>query len=129
MKKYENFKKSLNNLKDIFSYEPPYGVVELTGLVGLFELCFEQSLKVMKEILENHGYKEATTGSPKQILKIAFSCSMINNEELWLEALQARNNVAHSYNTDIANEIVKQTKEKFYKMFCELDDNLINNWL
>lgn len=41
MKKYENFVRSLKNLKDIYQYEPPYGNVEMTGIVGLFEVCFE----------------------------------------------------------------------------------------
>ncbi len=38
MKKYENFVLALNNLEDIYNYTEPYGNVELTGLVGLFEV-------------------------------------------------------------------------------------------
>lgn len=59
MKKYENFCRALNNLKDIYDYQEPYGNVELTGLVGLFEVCFEQSWKAMKELLEWNGYDDA----------------------------------------------------------------------
>ena len=43
MKKYENFKAALKNLKDIYDYEEPYNNVVLTGLVALYEICFEQS--------------------------------------------------------------------------------------
>ena len=129
MKKYDNFKKSLVNLKSIFDYNAPYGIVELTGLVGLCELSFEQAWKVMKEILEQHGYSQAVTGSPKQILKIAFSCGMIKDEGLWLDALVARNNVAHSYNIDVAIDIVNQTKERYYYMLLKLDEELVKNWL
>ena len=49
MKKFENFAAALKNLEDIFDYSEPYGNVEMTGLVGLFEVCFEQSWKAMKE--------------------------------------------------------------------------------
>ena len=56
MKKYENFCSALCNMKEIYKYDPPYDTVILTGLVGLFEVCFEQSWKMMKEILESHGY-------------------------------------------------------------------------
>lgn len=52
MKKYENFCVSLENMKDIYNYEEPYDNVVLTGLVGLYEITFEQSWKMMKEILE-----------------------------------------------------------------------------
>ena len=41
MKKHENFCAALKNLKEIYNYEQPYDSVVLTGLVGLFEICFE----------------------------------------------------------------------------------------
>ena len=37
-----------------------------------------------------------------------------------IRALQERNNVAHSYNREIARGIVKRAKEGFYPLFCEL---------
>lgn len=128
MKKYENFCSALANLKDIFHYSEPYDNVVLTGLVGLFEICFEQSWKMMKEVLTQHGYEAGATGSPKIILKTAYSAGMITDEDLWLNALSARNNVAHAYNRDIAMDIVQQTKEGFYAMFLELK-RTIQTWL
>ena len=53
MKKYENFCASLKNMKEIYDYDEPYNTVVLTGLVGLYEICFEQSWKMMKEILDS----------------------------------------------------------------------------
>lgn len=113
MKKYENFCASLRNMKEIYNYMEPYDNVVLTGLVGLYEICFEQSWKMMKEILELHGYEEGATGSPKIILKTAYKAGMIKDEELWLQGLQARNNVTHSYNQNIALGIVKMQKKNF----------------
>ena len=129
MKKYENFCSSLGNMKDIYNYEEPYDNVVLTGLVGLYEITFEQSWKMMKEILQNHGYEEGATGSPKIILKTAYKAGMIKDEELWLRALQARNNVTHSYNQKIALGIVSEAKNEFYKMFVELKEEVVNGWL
>ncbi|MEF2953559.1 MAG: HI0074 family nucleotidyltransferase substrate-binding subunit [Blautia sp.] len=129
MKKYENFCAALNNMKEIYKYEPPYNTVVLTGLVGLYELSFEQSWKMMKEILENHGFEEGATGSPKIILKTAYKAGMIKDEKLWLSALQERNNVAHSYNEKIAMDIVTKAKNDFYRMFCDLKEEIEENWL
>ena len=129
MKKYENFCSSLGNMKDIYNYEEPYDNVVLTGLVGLYEITFEQSWKMMKEILQNHGYEEGATGSPKIILKTAYKAGMIKDEELWLRALQARNNVTHSYNQKIALGIVSEAKNEFYKMFVELKEEVENGWI
>ena len=128
MKKYDNFCSSLANMKEIYNYEEPYDNVILTGLVGLYEICFEQAWKMMKEILENHGYEESATGSPKLILKTAYKAGMIKDEALWLNALQERNNVTHSYNQKIALGIVAQAKEHFYHMFCELKAEVECNW-
>ena len=129
MKKYENFVAAFEDLKDIYDYSEPYGNVELTGLVGLFEVCFEQSWKAMKEILEANGFSEGRTGSPKQILKTAYGAGMIEDEEMWLDALISRNNVAHAYNKDIALEIVRNTKDTYFKLFETLVVNLKEDWL
>jgi len=90
MKKFENFKAALVNLNDIFSYKEPYGNVEIAGMVGLYEICFEQS---------------------------------------WKDALVSRNNVAHAYNQAIAMDIIRQTKEKYYDMFIQLQKKIEQDWL
>lgn len=128
MKKYENFCAAFENLKEIYNYDEPYDTVVLTGLVGLYEICFEQSWKMMKEILTAHGYEASATGSPKTILKTAFKAGMIKDDNLWLEALEARNNVSHAYNREIANYIVKQVEDKFYNMFMDLKDQA-DKWM
>lgn len=122
MKKYENFCKALTNLEDIYRYEEPYDNVILTGLVALFEICFEQSWKCMKEILEIEGIEAAASGSPKQIIKEAYQAGLIMDADSWIVALAARNNVAHSYNELVAKDIVLQTKEKFVPLFRELKE-------
>lgn len=128
MKKFENFCAALVNLKEIYDFGEPYGNVVLTGLVGLYEICFEQSWKAMKEILEINGVPEGQTGSPRQILKTAYQMKMITDEDLWLDALVSRNNVTHAYNQVIAIDIVRQTKERYYQMFVELKNEIEKNW-
>ena len=63
-----------------------------------------------------------------RILKTAYKAGMINNEELWLEALVSRNNVAHAYNEAIAKDIIDQTKNKYSDMFMELEQTIEQNW-
>lgn len=129
MKKYENFCNALQNLLEIYDYEEPYSNVILTGLVGLYEICFEQSWKAMKEALYGSGIEMAATGSPKAIIKEAYCNGMIQDEQLWLDALTDRNNVAHAYNHAIAKDIVENTKEKYVAMFRELKLCMKENWL
>ena len=129
MKKYENFCAAFQNLHAVFDYDKPYDNVVLTGLTALYEICFEQSWKAMKEILQWNGVSEAKTGSPKQVLKAAYQAGMFSDETLWLEALSTRNNVAHAYNQAIALDIVDKTKQTYYQMFAELKTELEENWI
>lgn len=129
MKKYENFCAALRNLHDIYDFEEPYSNVILTGLTGLFQICFEQSWKAMKECLEQAGFPEGDTGSPRMILKTAYQAGMILDETLWLSALSTRNDVAHAYKKEIALKIVSDTKERFYPMFEALKTELEARWI
>lgn len=129
MKKYENFCATLQNLHYVYEYDEPYTIVILTGLVGLYKFCFEQSWKMMKKLLSQSGYAESATGSPRSILKLAYSAGMIHDEIIWMQALQARNNASHSYNENIALTIVRQTKKLFYPMFVQLQEEVEAHWI
>ena len=87
MKKFDNFCLALENLNDVYNYDEPYENVVLTGLVALYEICFEQSWKAMKEILEYSGFEESATGSPRQVLKTAYKAGLKKDEKVWIEAL------------------------------------------
>ena len=50
MKKYENFCKALEICRIFYQYDEPYNNVILSGLVALYEICFEQAWKAMKEV-------------------------------------------------------------------------------
>lgn len=128
MKKFENFCRALNNLKEIEGKSPPYDAITTVGMVALFEICFEQAVKAMKEILERHGVGEKKIGSPKMIIKQAYAAGMIDDENLWLEVLAARNNVAHSYNEEVALEIIDASQKKFLALFQRLKDEIEKNW-
>lgn len=129
MKKYNNFCNSLQNLLEIYDFEEPYNNVVLTGLVGLYEICFEQSWKAMKETLYSSGITMAATGSPKAIIKEAYRNGMVDDEQLWLDALADRNNAAHAYNRVIAEDIVENAKEKYVAMFQKLKSCMEENWM
>lgn len=95
----------------------------------MFSICFEQSWKAMKEILQKHGYDEGKTESPKMIIKLAYSAGMIQNETIWLEILDMRNEIAYSYNQEVAADIIEKTKSQYIRIFEELEKELTTNWI
>ena len=129
MKKYDNFSKALKNLKECLKVEEPYSVVEQTGIVGLFQICFEQSWKLMKEVLENHGRFAVRTGSLREIIKIAYQCDMIKNQKAWLEILESRNILAHTYSDEQSLNVIKSIKSDYISVFEELKNELDKRWI
>ena len=129
MEKYNNFCKALLNLHEGVNTKEPYSIVEQIGIIGLFEICFEQSWKLMKAVLEQHGRFEHKIGSPRAIIKTAFQCDMIKDEELWIELLNALNLIAHTYSDEAALNIIKDLKEKYIFAFDALKTDLEKDWL
>lgn len=124
MKKYENFCRSLSNLKEGAELKEPYTVVEQTGIAALFEICFEQSWKLMKYIIEKHGRYDEKVGSPRSIIKLAYQCGMITDCEGWLGLLEARNVLAHTYSSEQALSIIRRLKTDFIPLFEALKSEI-----
>lgn len=130
MKKYENFCRSLSNLKEGAELNEPYTVVEQTGITALFEICFEQSWKLMEAILEEHGRYDEKVGSPRAIIKLAYQCGMITDCEGWLELLEARNILAHTYSNEQALNIIRKLKTDYIPLFEALKTEIdTKDWL
>lgn len=128
MKKFENFCKTLDNLEEINRISPPYDVVVTAGLCSLFTQCFEQSWRAMKEYLSQEGWAEADTGSPRQILKISYQAGLIQEESGWLRALEERNLSAHTYNQEVADTLIADTRSLFLPLFQALKKELAERY-
>lgn len=108
---------------------PPYGVIKLAGALSLFSICFEQSWKILKEVLSDHGFVEAQTSSPKQILKPAYKIGLINQEEKWMAMLASGNEASHSFNEEVALNLIVQIQKNCIGLFVELKKDLEEKWL
>ncbi|GEM_PF-4325167 len=62
------------------------------------------------------------------ILKEAYAFHMIDDEQGWLDALQARNEAAPSYNEETALAIVRETRKTYLALFDTLEAELSANW-
>lgn len=128
MKKFENFCKALNNLATN-SQQESYSELESAGLVKLFEICFEQTWKLLKEILESQGLNPENFATPRKIFAISYGAGILPEEEIWLEILQTRNILIHTYDAGKSSETVKLIREKYLSAFQNLKKNLETNWL
>lgn len=73
MKSYDYFFTALYNMEKLYQYPEPYeDIVIITGLVGLYKLCFDTFLQIMKKILKLHGNEISKAISKTQSLKTVY---------------------------------------------------------
>ncbi|MBQ3451633.1 MAG: nucleotidyltransferase substrate binding protein, partial [Selenomonadaceae bacterium] len=78
----------------------------------------------LRESLLIHGVKEASTGSPREILKAGYEFHFLDDEKIWLDMLQRRNQSIHIYDEDIAAELINLIFDKYIAAFVNLRDEL-----
>ena len=84
------------------------------SLIKRFEYTLEIAWKICKKHLEEEGFAEAATGSPKSIIRLASQRNLINNPETWFNYLQFRQDTSHDYSSHKA-EAVLDIAESFYE--------------
>ena len=100
-----------------------------TGIVGQFNLTFELAWKALQEIMRMHSVAEAATGSPREILQLAYKVGFINDPEIWLLMLKKRNTSVHIYNEDEVDEMIVLIRDGFIPAFTVLKDTLVKKLL
>lgn len=91
------------------------------SLIKRFEYALEVAWKTCKRHLQEEGFTEAATGSPKSIMRLAAQRELIDNPEAWFGYLRFRQDTSHDYSSDKA-EAVLDIAEDFYqdvKILCK----------
>lgn len=123
MKKYENFISNLRVLEKA-EYEDLKNEFIIGGIIDKFFVQFELGWKLLKELLEYEGRNDFISGSPRSVIKAAFSVWAFIDEETWLDMLKDRNNVTHIYDADEARRLVNHILVRYIPAFQKLETNL-----
>lgn len=89
--------------------------LEQQGLIQSFEFTHELAWNVLKDYLEYKGIT-GLIGS-KDATRAAFKNGLIEQGADWMKMIEARNKTSHTYNLDIAQEVVDDVLERFYPAF------------
>ncbi len=118
--RFENYKK-FYDLLEKYVDQSTYTELEQAGLIQIFEMSFELSWKVIKDYLESEGYE---ISSPREAIKKAFEIGLIQDGEVWLEALVSRNTSVHTYDKSKIEALVDVVKEEYYPLLKSLKEAL-----
>lgn len=114
--RFSNLEKAFCQLTE-FIEKGELNKFELQGLIQCFEYTFELGWKVMKDYLENEGY---ILNTPRETIKTAFSANLVDDGALWIDALEKRNLMSHTYEESVALSVGESIKEKYYFMIKKL---------
>lgn len=114
---FEQFQKALGKLKEAMTL----GDAEIVrdGAIQRFEFTFELAWKLMKRLNASAGLE---SNSPREAIKQAFKNHLISNNILWLDSLEYRNLVSHTYSEETAKRIYSHILD-FVPLFEELEKN------
>jgi nucleotidyltransferase substrate binding protein (TIGR01987 family) len=118
--RFSNFRKASLQLQE-FIEKGELNKFEVQGLIQCFEYTFELAWKTMKDYLEQEGFE---VKSPRKAIQIAFQTGLIADGHLWIDALEKRNLMAHTYNENTAKEAENLIRDKYYKIIQELCSKL-----
>lgn len=115
MKKFEELKKLYYTMSVEYA-EFSDSNIFISGITSDFDRLFELCWKTLKEYMQKEMYlKEARTGSPKDILKLAYRQGILDDEENWLKMLADRNDDAHHYNESAARSYAARIEREYLR--------------
>lgn len=101
----------------------PLNDFEADGLIQRFEFTFELAWKLIKSYAEYQGIDKDIMGS-RDAVRWAFDNGLISESDVWMEMIKRRDDTSHTYDENVAKEVVKSVKEDYYKAFVELYEKM-----
>ncbi len=117
----QNYRQALSRLREAvkLSGERPLSELEQQGLIQGFEYTHELGWNVLKDYLEEQGFV-GIIGS-KGATREAFKNGLVEDGEAWMDMIKARNLTSHTYQTEVAERIVKDILGRFYPALTALE--------
>jgi dTDP-4-dehydrorhamnose reductase len=112
--RFENFTKSLEQLTVVVNryHSAIFTDLERTAGLKYFEMTFELAWKVMKDFLAESGIT-GIIGS-KNAIRQAFNNGIIDKGEIWMQMVDSRNELVHSYDEKAADEILLKLVNNYH---------------
>jgi nucleotidyltransferase substrate binding protein (TIGR01987 family) len=118
--RYTNFSKAISQLAE-FIERAELNKFEAQGLIQCFEYTFELAWKTAKDYLEEQGF---SAKSPRQTIQTAFQIELIADGHVWIDALEKRNLMAHTYDERRTKEAEELIRGQYYSMLKALHAEL-----
>jgi nucleotidyltransferase substrate binding protein (TIGR01987 family) len=118
--RFQNFEKAFTLLHEALEKGPSMlSLLEKEGVIQRFEYSFELAWKTVKDFLEADGLL-ITPVTPRQVLKDAFVAKIIVDGQVWIDMLDHRNLLSHTYDSSVFEEAVDAIAARYLHAMDEL---------
>lgn len=122
--RFENFDKTFTLPADALKCGPAgLSLLEKEGVIQRFEYSFELAWKTLKDYLEAGGLV-ITPVTPRQVLKEAFAAKVIDDGQVWINMLDHRNLLSHTYDSSTFENAVDAIAERYLDAMANLHRRL-----
>ena len=127
--RFENFQRAIKLLQEIPELDlKKLSYLEKEGIIQRFEFTLELAWKTLKDKMEYDGIILDRI-SPKMVLKEAYNSKYIDNIDLWIEMINDRNLLSHTYDFKVFEEIIPDIQTKYTPLLSNLYTFLIESQL
>lgn len=117
VQRLNHFNKAFSRLEDAVGLSKQRRLTDLEaqGLIQGFEYTHELAWNTLKDYFKESGV-EGIHGSI-DATRIAFREGVIENGEVWMDMIKKRNLTSHTYNEDVAMEVVTAILDLYFSEF------------
>jgi nucleotidyltransferase substrate binding protein (TIGR01987 family) len=108
----ENLQRALGQLQaalEALARDPGNEVIGM-AVIKTYEFSFELSWKTLKDWLSHEGIDALV---PREVLRQAFASGRLEDGQLWIDMLEQRNLMAHTYDVSRARIALALIRERF----------------
>jgi nucleotidyltransferase substrate binding protein (TIGR01987 family) len=117
--RFENYEKAFRLLREALGRVDHLSDLEKEGTVQRFEFTVELAWKTLRDYLEHTGMV-LDQNTPKNVIKQAFAAKIISDGQLWIDILDCRNRLSHTYDEAAFDQAVREIAKRFLSAFEEL---------
>lgn len=121
--RFENLQSAYAKLQEAIkiNQQMPENDLIKMALIKAFEMSFELSWKTMKDFLNYNGLPVKL---PRETIKQAFANDVITDGQLWIDMLEHRNLMTHTYDEARADLAVLHIRQNYVKGLAQLQEYL-----
>jgi len=119
----DNYQKAVRQLTK-FIEKGELNELEEQGMIKAFEYTYELAWKMIKDYYEEQG--EVNIQGSRDALRLAFQRGIIRDGDNWMKMIKSRIATVHTYNEEVARQIIQDIRNLYFQLFIELQTKMQN---